>query len=239
MLRTILYFIYFIIPWILTPLSIAPFPLLKFLRLKKAAYSYLKFISSAFSKQLVWMAGGRVTISGQENLPSRRDICFISNHQSYMDIPLIAGYLPILTGFVAKIELYKVPMLGLWMNALGCVKLERGKARAAIIAMKEGVERISGGHPLVIFPEGTRSKSKQAGKFKAGSIKLATRARAIIVPLTVNGTYRLFEETGRIKSSAITLIIHPPIETDKLSEEEMAELPDILYSRITKPLEDL
>ena len=239
MLKTILYFVYFIFPWLFTPLALSPLFILKLLKLQKPAEHYLRFITSRFSRHLIWMAGGRVTVLGTENLPSRRDICFISNHQSYADIPLIVGYLPVLTGFVAKKELYKEPILGLWMKNLGCVKLDRGKARAAIQAVREGVEKITSGHPLVIFPEGTRSRSKTAGLFKPGSIKLATRAKAVIVPLTLNGTSKLFEEMGRIQSSKITLIIHPPVETDKLSEEELAELPDRLYKVITEPLERL
>lgn len=228
MVRTILYILYFIVPWILTPLALLPFHILKLVRSGKAALKYLKFITGAFSRHLIWMAGGRVSVSGLENIPERRDICFISNHQSYVDIPLIVGYVPVLSGFVAKKELYKVPILNLWLSALGCIKLDRGNARSAITAVQEGVRRIKAGYPLVMFPEGTRSKSGVMKAFKSGSLKLATRAKAIIVPMTISGTYRLFEEKYRVCKGKISLIIHPPLETDKMSGEEVSGLAERL-----------
>ncbi len=235
MLKTILLGIYLIVPVLLFSILVFPYLLIVWLKLGKWADPYVKSLGAAYSRHLLWLGGGRVTVRGLENIPARKDICFISNHQSYVDIPLIVGYIPRLTGFVAKSELFKVPFLRIWLKALGCVKLNRGSGRSAIAMISEGSKSIRDGHPLVMFPEGTRSKSPNMGPFKPGSLKIATRYGAVIVPLTVNGTFHMLEEYNRVRSAKIDLIVHPPIDTGKLSKEELETLPEVLREIIAGP----
>jgi len=196
----------------------------------------VKMLGAAYSRHLLWLGGAKVAVTGLENIPKdRRDICFISNHQSYVDIPFIVGYIPRLTGFVAKAELYKVPFLRIWLKALGCVKLERGSGRSAIAMISAGSKSIRDGHPLVMFPEGTRSRSSVMGQFKPGSLKIATRYGAMIVPITIDGTYHMLEEHNRVCGARITMIVHPSIDAGKLSAREVEELPDRLWNIINEP----
>ena len=97
--------------------------------------------------------------------------------------------------------------------------------RQSVQAIQEGVLSVLDGHPLVIFPEGTRSRGNTVGEFKAGSFKLALQAGVPIVPFTLDGSWRLFEEKGKIQNSHVRLTIHPPIPTADLSREEAAALP--------------
>ena len=181
--------------------------------------------------------GSRVTIRGLENLPrDTQRVCFISNHQSYFDIPLIFGHLPTMPGFVAKIEVKKVPLLNFWTMAIGSVFIDRKSTRAAIESIRRGVEYIQEGHPLVIFPEGTRSRGIAMNSFKTGSLKLALRSKAVIVPLTVQNTFKAFEESGRVGGADITLTVHPPVRTENMEEEEKKRLTSVLEETIRSGL---
>ena len=94
------------------------------------------------------------------------------------------------------------------------------------------------GMKMVIFPEGTRSKGGPTHEFKAGSFKLATKSKVPIIPVTINGSYNLLEANGggKIKSSNVEVIIHAPIETSKLSKEELASLHETVENIIVKDI---
>jgi len=149
-----------------------------------------------------------------------------ANHQSLLDIPLIAGYLPYLPAFVAKQELMKVPVIRSFMKAMQCVTLKRGDGRSSIKMLMDGVNVIKRGVPLVVFPEGTRSGSNTVGQFKSGSLKLAAKARAQIVPVTIVNTHRIFRSGKYIEPARIQLFIHEPIDVSEMPREQLAELPE-------------
>lgn len=221
MLRNICYIVYlFLVVFISQFVVIIPYYLLRILCFRGAARFFMATAGKLIHRLIVGGTGTRVEKRGLENLPvSEKNLCFFSNHQSYFDIPLIFGYLPIEAGFVAKGELRKFPLLNVWISAIGSVYLDRKSGRAAIEAMRRGVELIKSGHPLVIFPEGTRSRGPEMQRFKPGSVKLALRSEAIVVPITVNHTYKIFEENGRVRSADVIVTVHPPIDTRKLDEE--------------------
>ena len=86
-------------------------------------------------------------------------------------------------------------------------------------------EYLKSGYNLAIFPEGTRSKGSKMSPFKAGSFKLATMAKATIVPITINGSYQLFEEKGYcVKGTHASVTIHPPVDTEGLSRKELTQV---------------
>ena len=92
---------------------------------------------------------------------------------------------------------------------------------------------------MIIFPEGTRSKGKPVDEFKGGSFKLATKSKCSIVPLTINGTYKLLEANNNmVKGAHVELIIHPPIDTTTLSKEELEALPETVHSIINSTYKD-
>ncbi len=194
-------------------------------------------MSSAWAKNVIWMAGGRVEVVGLENIPKEDNVCFISNHQGCADIPLMIAYMPKTAGFIAKKELGHIPILSWWMRAMHCVFIDRKNKKQSLKAIQQGIENIKQGHAMVIFPEGTRSKGKAMGKFKPGSLKIALQSNALIVPLTVNGTYKLLEEKGWITPGKIKLIVHPPIDVRKSSlsnkNELAAKLRQIIESGLT------
>ncbi len=227
MIKNIIYltFLFFLLVISLI-VVILPHFILKLFGFKRAARSLMKTLGRLTHRLAILATGSRVELRGFDNLPENAQrLCFISNHQSYFDILLIVGYMPATPGFVAKKEIKRVPLLNLWTMALGSVFIDRKSYRSAMESIKLGVKRIKAGNPLLIFPEGTRSKSGTMGTFKAGSFKLAFDSEAVIVPLTVHNTYRIFEDNGKIEGADITLTVHPPVETAGMGKEEKKALP--------------
>lgn len=182
-------------------------------------------MAKLWARSLIWVAGGKVAVTGLEHIPKESNICFISNHQGVFDIPIIMGYVPKPIFFIAKKELRYIPILGLWIATTHCIFIDRANRRQSVMAIQKGVDQIRQGYPTVIFPEGTRSQGDTMGEFKSGSLKLALRSEAKIVPLTIKGSYKIREEKkGIIAPAHITLTIHPAINVRKLKEEEKKDL---------------
>ncbi len=237
MIRTIFWFTYFWIFAIFSIFLILPYWLLRALRQKLRADKYLKTIVTFWSKSLIAIAGGQVRVHGIENVPSKTRICYIANHQGNFDIPLTLAYLPGLIGYIAKKELRRMPIINLWMYALGCIFIDRKDRRAAVAVIRKGVEAISGGRRLLLFPEGTRSQGAQLKHFKSGSLKLPIRAGATIIPVSISGSYKLLEQTGKMTPAEVHLTIHPPIDGGKYAEDETKKLAETLENTIKSGLE--
>ncbi|WP_291578572.1 lysophospholipid acyltransferase family protein [Clostridium sp. UBA6640] len=200
---------------------------------------YVHKVTSKWAMSHVKMSGAKVTVIGQENIPEHIPVVFMSNHQSNFDIALFMSYVDKPKGYIAKVEMEKVPLIRTWMKYMNCVFMDRSNLRKSAQAIIEGVQILKEGHSLVIFPEGTRSKSDIIGEFKAGSFKLATKAKVPIVPVTIQGSYKLMEQNGnRIKPADVKMIIHPMIETAELTKEELDNLPaevkQIIGSKLPK-----
>ena len=196
-------------------------------------------VTTAWASCLLKVAGVKVTVHGLENIPKDKNVLYIGNHQGNFDIPIYMSQIPGLKGFVSKIEVKKIPGVRTWMEYMYCVFMDRSNIRKAGEAIIEGIKILKKGHSIVIFPEGTRSKGDEMGEFKAGSFKLATKSKVPIVPVTMNGSYKIMEKgkkTWIIKPAHVDLYIHPAIETSNLSKEEQDELPKKVYEIIKSKL---
>jgi 1-acyl-sn-glycerol-3-phosphate acyltransferase len=198
---------------------------------------FLFLTARTWARLLLGIAGARVEVSGLENLPAG-GVLFVANHQGAFDIPLLLGFVPGLKGFIAKKEVSRLPIVGIWIKLLRCIILDRRDLRQSARAIARGVADLKAGRSLIVFPEGTRSKSGTMGRFKDGSFQLATRSGAAIVPLTIDGSYRLREgHRGRITPGTVHLHIHPVIRVQGLSAAERkslaATVQGIIASRLT------
>lgn len=196
-------------------------------------------VTTTWSRILLKVAGVKVTVHGLENIPTDTNVLYIGNHQGNFDIPIYMSQIPGLKGFVSKIEVKKIPGVRTWMEYMYCVFMDRSSIRKSGEAIIEGIKILKSGHSLVIFPEGTRSKGDNMGDFKAGSFKLATKSKVPIVPVTMNGSYKIMENSKKkwiVKPSHVNLYIHPAIETANLTKEEQDVLPTKVYETIKSKL---
>ena len=198
----------------------------------------MQFVVGSWAKITILSTGSKVKVSGKENLPDGGNICFVSNHQGLFDIPLILGFLEIHPGFIAKRELFKIPILSQWMREMPCTFIDRRNPRKAMQTIKKSAELIKKGNPMVIFPEGTRSKSNQIGDFHLGSLKLPVMAEATIVPLAIKGSWQIFEKDNKIRPANVYLKILPPVKPEDEIYKDQRKLAAFLRSSISQALEE-
>jgi len=237
MIRTVLWYTFFWAYMLVSIVLAIPLILFYVLNMSTTRDRYFKSISGCWAVLLIKAAGGKVTVNGLENIPEANNLCFVANHQGGFDIPLIVGYLPRIIGFIAKKELMLIPILNIWMKATGCVFIDRSNKRASVNVINRGAENIKNGHAMVIFPAGTRSRGPVMNPFKSGSLKMPIRAGAVIVPVTIDGSYKLKEErNGLITAGSVKLTIHTPVYAREFQEDETQHLADILQKTIGSAL---
>ncbi|MEM1328640.1 MAG: HAD-IB family hydrolase [Bacteroidota bacterium] len=173
---------------------------------------------------VISMSGIELVVRGEENLWNHRPAVFMFNHQSGVDLFIAAKLIRKDVVGIAKKELQRVPILGQMMTAAGVIFIDRKNRQKAIEAMRPAVEALHGGSSVVIFPEGTRSKSYRLGKFKKGGFHLATQAGVPIVPVVVRNAYDAMPRgASLLKSVAIEVVVHPPIPTTDWRLEDMTQ----------------
>jgi 1-acyl-sn-glycerol-3-phosphate acyltransferase len=186
-----------------------------------------------------FVAVGKTQIIGLENIPTDRAVLFIGNHRSMLDVVICGSVIPVPVGFISKIELEKIPLLHMQMKDINCLFLDRSDDRKALKTILKAIELVKGGQSMFIFPEGTRSKEE--GKFlpfHAGSFKIATKAKAPIVPVTIVGTGDILEDHfPRIKAAPVVVEFGKPIETAEMGRDEQKELPDRVRNLIIETYE--
>ncbi|RKD22159.1 1-acyl-sn-glycerol-3-phosphate acyltransferase [Caminicella sporogenes DSM 14501] len=196
-------------------------------------------VVSKMSRRLIKLSGSQIKVVGEENIPRDKAVLFVSNHQSNFDILLLLGFIDKPKAFIAKVELMKIPILSQWMKAMGCIFIDRKDVRQSLRAINEGANILKEGHSLVIFPEGTRSKDGQLGQFKHGSFKLATKSNVPIIPVTINGAYKIMPK-GKliIKPSKVEMIISKPIYADEEIKRDSKMLADKVKNIIEENLKN-
>jgi 1-acyl-sn-glycerol-3-phosphate acyltransferase len=123
------------------------------------------------------------------------------------------------------------------MKAVNCIFIDRSNRRTAAAAIDQAVEQIKQGQPLVIFPEGTRSRGPEMNPFKSGSLKVPIRAKALIVPVTIDGSYLMKEANGGLlRPASVTLTVHQPVEASAFKDEQTQELARLLQRTIGSAL---
>lgn len=189
------------------------------------------FVSSRLANQVVRLwgkllslsAGISIDIKGLEKLDKRKNYIFIANHLSVFDIPVLYAYLPFKIGFIAKKELFKIPLFGRIMLSSNSLPVDRGSARQARISIDKAIENINKNRTsIVIFPEGTRSSTGEIGPFKQASFTLPIESKLEIVPIALSGGERILKKNSlMINPGKIKGIISDPItiKNDELKSE--------------------
>ncbi len=193
--------------------------------------------AKAWSNKVLKALDIEINVINPENFPQDGPVVYVANHQSYADIFTFLHAVPHQVGFIAKSELNKIPGFNQWIERIRSVFIKRDDVRSSLNTINEGAELVKKGFSLVIFPEGTRSGHHEMAHFKPGALKLATKAQAVVIPVTLEGGYRTFEEKGEIvKGAHIDMVVHEPIDTSILSRQELAELSNRVENTIREGL---
>ncbi|MGH9480957.1 MAG: lysophospholipid acyltransferase family protein, partial [Terriglobales bacterium] len=137
---------------------------------------------------------------------------YMSNHQSNLDPPILVTHLPGNIGFLAKKELFSVPILGAVLRAGGLIPVARADRAAAQASIAAAAEAVRQGRPFLIFPEGTRSPNGRLLEFKKGPFYLAEQAAVPIVAITLTGAGACMPRgQWRIRPGTVEMSIHPPL----------------------------
>lgn len=170
---------------------------------------------------LLWAAGARLVVEGQENVDPRRPTVYASNHQSTIDIPVLFKALPINFRFVAKSQLRWVPIVGWYLWLAGHIFVDRANTRRAIVSLERAARRIRSGISIIMFPEGTRSPDRRVRPFKKGPFALALKACAPVCPITIEGSGKLMPKNSwNITPGKIRVKIGPPIASIAFHPED-------------------
>lgn len=210
-------------------------------KMTKEEIDYYAFKETqGLARSLVEATGSKVNVIGAENIP-KESCVFIGNHQGNFDVLILAGYIDKQIGFIAKKELEKFPFVSYWMKQMHCVFMDREDPRDSVRSIIEGVENLKNGYSMGIYPEGTRSQGDEMLEFKKGAMKLATKAGVPIVPVTINGSYKIFETQNGKSTRAVTvdLMFSKPINTKELSKEEQNNLSETIREIISNNLKQL
>lgn len=160
---------------------------------RRLASRISQFIVRNAFRFVMFFAGMHRKVIGVENVPRDRAVLFAANHKSIMDAPLSYIAIPVLTGFVSKIEISRIPFLNLWMKNVNCIFFDRSDMRAGMKMILTTIDYIKDGYSILISPEGTRSHTDEPLEFKDGSLKAAQKTGCPIVPVAITGTDDMFE----------------------------------------------
>lgn len=132
-----------------------------------------------------------VEVRGLENIQAHQSYIFVSNHQSVFDIFVIYGWLPVIFKWLMKQELRRIPIVGVACKAAGHIFIDRGNPVAAMESIQLVEKTLVDGVSTVIFPEGTRSRDGQVGRFKRGAFQVALDVHLPIIPISLTGCYEV------------------------------------------------
>jgi 1-acyl-sn-glycerol-3-phosphate acyltransferase len=187
-----------------------------------------------WARSLLWVSGSRARTHGLDRVDWAKPQVLVSNHVGSFDILALADSIPVRYHFVAKKELERIPIFGpAWKNA-GHISIDRGNRQSAIASLRQAAEIMHrDGGVVVIFPEGTRSRTGELQPFKKGAFVLAIEARVPIIPAIVLGSERIMP-AGRLRivPGTVDLYIGEPIPTDGFTPETVDDLVQLVRERM-------
>jgi 1-acyl-sn-glycerol-3-phosphate acyltransferase len=177
-----------------------------------------RMVHLLYAKPWGWLilksAGAKMQVTGLEHIDPQRTYIYMCNHLGSFDIFALLACLPGQFRWLAKSELFRIPILGWGMRTAGYISLDRSKRRSTYESMEIAAKKIREETSVVIFPEGARSFDGEMQPFMNGGFNLAIRAGVPIVPITIHGTWEIMPRTTkRVKKGTIRVVIDQPIET--------------------------
>jgi len=184
-------------------------------------------IARFWGNACLFVSGVHVRVVGLDHVPWGRPVVFMSNHQGNYDIFTLLGRIPAQFRWIAKKEVFAIPLLGPAMRKAGYICIDRQNRGKAIKSMDEAAQKIREGKSVMTFPEGTRSPDGTIGPFKKGSFYLAIQSGVPVVPITILGSREVMKKRKmNILPGTITIVIDKPIDVKEYSLENREDLID-------------
>lgn len=201
--------------------------------------------SRQFTHRFLWNIVGvitfvlrvKVVVEGKENIPSHNHFVVYANHKSYVDPFIIYKIIKRPMAFVSKKGIYKLPIVRGWLEAMGCVPINRDSDREAMESILMGIKRIKEGIPMGIFPEGgikDRTIDKMV-QVKAGAYKLATKPLADILPISMKNTI-MIKHRAPFRKTVVFVTIHKPITPETYASLNTQAVGDLVFDTINRVL---
>ena len=197
----------------------------------------VQFLPRSLGRIVARLSGVSVNMHGAGRLEPGHPYIFAANHQSQFDIFVLQGYLGCDFRWLAKLELFKIPVFGKAMQLAGYIPVDRAHGRKAIKSLDEAARRIADGTSVIIFPEGTRSPDGRLGQFKAGAMVLAIKAGVPLVPVAIIGTHQVLPK-GRLlaRPGRVEIRVGTPIATSEYTVKQKQELAERLQGKVAELL---
>ncbi len=177
-------------------------------------------IARFWGRSILVVSRIKVIVKGLSGIDPQRPYIYMSNHQSNFDIPVLLGHLTVQFRWLAKVELFKIPIFGHAMRKAGYIDIDRNNHTSAIKSLEVAAEKIKNGVSVLIFPEGTRSQDGKFRRFKKGGFVMAIDSGVPIVPVVISGAHTIMAKGKlRINPGQIRLLIHEPIDTSTYTRE--------------------
>lgn len=223
---------------IATPALTALLVIAKLLRIPDRAGSVYDGIPRWWAKTLLWVAGVDVRASGTEFIGGESPRIFVGNHVSWFDVLASAAVLP-RGKYVAKAELFRVPVFGQAIRWIGMIEIERENRKAAFDSLERAAAKIRAGNPVVMFAEGTRGDEYALRPFKKGPFVLAITAGVAVVPMVIYGTIeRMRRGSWKITPGTIEVTFLEPIPTTGYTYDDRGELVELVRARMAAVLQE-
>ena len=199
------------------------------------------FCMRRWSKDNLWLSRARVEIEGLENIDRDGPQIFTANHSGLHDILSLAAHLPIQFRWVAKKTLFTVPFMGWHMRRSGYIPIDRENPREAARSIITAAKEIANGVNAIAFPEGTRSKTGALGELHSGAFALCLRAGVPLVPVVVDGSYRVIApKTLQVNPGTVIRIrICRPIDVTLYQKSEKRRLMEDVFAVMNDNLTEL
>ena len=196
-------------------------------------------IARIWSKSILFVSGIAVDVKGLANIDPDKSYIYMANHRSNFDIPVLLSCLPIQFRWLAKAELFRIPVFGRAMLGAGYVKIDRFNRKSAFESIRTAARRLKDGVSVMIFPEGTRSRDGSIQKFKKGGFVMAIESGVPIIPVILRGTWPIMAKSSlRINRGDVEMEIAEPIDTTGYAMESKAELMDRVRMVICEKFEN-
>ncbi len=194
-----------------------------------------------WSRMWLWASGTRLTVEGGDNIDPTQSYIVVANHLSTLDIMVCFLAVPLPIRYLAKKELFRIPLLAPAMRAIGIIEVDRA-ARSSIHSSvnRQAKELLAHNRSLIIYPEGTRPRDGVMKPFKKGAFTMAIASGLPVLPLSIHGTYEA-AVPGKpwFLGGRVTAVVDPPIETATLTQADSDGLRDQVRAIIAGRVSDM